>query len=91
VEAGRDSVFFGGWLGRDEVASIRFGDEGQGWELMPVATFLGHARAVPEMQRRAGVVWREIGAARGAEMHPSDFNALADGIYQSLTDGESQA
>lgn len=61
VEAGRNSVFFGGWLGREEVSSIRFGDEGQGWELMPVADFLGHAGAVPELQRRAGIVWRDIG------------------------------
>jgi 8-oxo-dGTP diphosphatase len=63
VEAGRESVFFGGWLSRAEVAAIRFGDEGQGWELMPVEGFLGHGRAVPEMQRRAGIVWQEI---RGA-------------------------
>jgi 8-oxo-dGTP diphosphatase len=60
VEAGRESVFFGGWLSREEVGSVRFGDEGQGWELMPVAGFLGHDRAVPEMQRRAGIVWGEI-------------------------------
>jgi 8-oxo-dGTP diphosphatase len=62
VEDGRDSIFFGGWLGREEVASVRFGDEGQGWELMPVETFLAHSGAVPEMQRRAGIVWDEIGA-----------------------------
>lgn len=62
VEAGRTSVFFGGWLGRDEVRRVRFGDEGQGWELMPVPAFLGHSGAVPEMQRRAGIVWDELGA-----------------------------
>jgi 8-oxo-dGTP diphosphatase len=60
MEAGRSSVFFGGWLSREEVRSVRFGDEGQGWELMPVVTFLGHGRAVPEMQRRAGIVWGEM-------------------------------
>ncbi len=71
VEDGRTSVFYGGWLGRDEVASVRFGDEGQGWELMPVGVFLGHAGAVPEMQRRAGIVWGEIGAhAWTAERSP---------------------
>jgi 8-oxo-dGTP diphosphatase len=61
VEAGRTSVFFGGWLTRAEIAAIRFGDEGQGWELMPVTRFLEHRKAVPEMQRRAGIVWDEIG------------------------------
>lgn len=63
VVEGRTSVFFGGWLSRQEVASVRFGDEGQGWELMPVGRFLGHPLGVPEMQRRAGVVWSELGPA----------------------------
>lgn len=72
VEAGRRSVFFGGWLTRAEVAAIRFGDEGQGWELMPVAGFLVHRKAVPEMQRRAGIVWEELGAARAWPLFPSE-------------------
>jgi 8-oxo-dGTP diphosphatase len=42
------------------VASVRFGDEGQGWMLMPVADFLSHGAAVPEMQRRAAIVWAEM-------------------------------
>jgi 8-oxo-dGTP diphosphatase len=63
VDPARASVFFGGWISREEVGRIRFGDEGQGWELMPVAGFLGHPKAVPEMQRRAGIVWEELGAA----------------------------
>ncbi|WP_103257652.1 NUDIX hydrolase [Tabrizicola aquatica] len=61
IDAARDSVFFGGWLTRQEIGRIRFGDEGQGWELMPVQGFLSHAKAVPEMQRRVGIVWGEIG------------------------------
>ncbi|WP_374436334.1 NUDIX hydrolase [Tabrizicola sp.] len=65
VEDGRKSVFFGGRLGRDEVRRIRFGDEGQGWELMPVGVFLGHPGAVPEMQRRTGIVWAEISVHAG--------------------------
>jgi 8-oxo-dGTP diphosphatase len=60
-DATRLSVFFGGWVTAQEIAAIRFGDEGQGWDLMPVADFLGHKAAVPEMQRRAGIVWAEIG------------------------------
>lgn len=61
VEDGKTSVFFGGWLTRHEIGSIRFGDEGQGWELMPVEGFLRHPQAVPELQRRTGIVWGEIG------------------------------
>lgn len=67
VDAGRESVFFGGWLSTDEVAAIRFGDEGQGWDLMPVERFLGHPLGVPEMQRRAGIVWGEIGSVHGGQ------------------------
>jgi 8-oxo-dGTP diphosphatase len=68
VESGRESVFFGGWLGRDEIRQVRFGDEGQGWELMPVAGFLAHPLGVPEMQRRTGIVWAEIGSVHGGQM-----------------------
>jgi 8-oxo-dGTP diphosphatase len=62
MDAAKTSVFFGGRVTEEEVGSIRFGDEGQGWELMPVAGFLSHAKAVPEMQLRVGIVWEEIGA-----------------------------
>lgn len=67
VAAGRSSVFFGGWVSHQEVSAIRFGDEGQGWELMPVEGFLGHARAVPELQRRAGIVWGEMKSVHGGQ------------------------
>jgi 8-oxo-dGTP diphosphatase len=60
-DASRHSVFFGGWVTVEEVATIMFGDEGQDWDLMPVADFIGHNGAVPEMQRRAGIAWAELG------------------------------
>jgi 8-oxo-dGTP diphosphatase len=59
MDATRNAVFFGGRLTLEEVQAIRFGDEGQGWELMPVAGFLAHRKAVPEMQRRTRIVWEE--------------------------------
>lgn len=52
TDPSRLSHFFAGHITRAEVASIRFGDEGQGWALMPTTHFLNHAHAVPEMQRR---------------------------------------
>ena len=61
LDASRASVFFGGHVTQAEVDRVRFGDEGQGWALMPVANFRTHAAAVPEMQRRMGLVWDEIG------------------------------
>lgn len=48
----RSSHFFAGTLTRDDIAAIRFGDEGQGWALMQVPDFLNHSHAIPEMQRR---------------------------------------
>ncbi len=57
----RPSVLFGGVLEAQEIAAIRFGDEGQGWELMEVAAFLAHDKAIPEMRRRAGMVWEVLG------------------------------
>lgn len=61
MDASRASVFFGGWLTEGDIADIRFGDEGQGWALMQVHAFLDHRQAVPEMQRRAGLVWTDLG------------------------------
>ena len=52
TDPSRPSHFFAGTLTQDEVASICFGDEGQGWALMPTADFLNHSNAIPEMQRR---------------------------------------
>ncbi|MEZ5753231.1 MAG: NUDIX hydrolase [Paracoccaceae bacterium] len=46
------AVFFAGRITRAEVASIRFGGEGQGWALMPVQDFLSHPKAIPGMQQR---------------------------------------
>ncbi len=45
-------VFFAGQLTAAEVLAIRFGDEGQCWEMMPVAAFLAHPRAIPAMADR---------------------------------------
>jgi 8-oxo-dGTP diphosphatase len=62
MDPARQSVFFGGVLTGDEVRAIRFGDEGQRWDMMPVATFVAHDRAVPELQRRAALVATAFGA-----------------------------
>lgn len=60
LDAARLSVFFGGWITAAEIAAIRFGDEGQGWQMMPLAEFLVHPLGVSEMQRRAGIVWDDL-------------------------------
>lgn len=45
-------AFFGGRITPAEIAAIVFGDEGQRWEMMEIATFLAHDRAVPYLQTR---------------------------------------
>lgn len=55
----RHAVFFAGLLEAHEIAAIRFGSEGQFWKMMPVAEFLAHPKAVPDLQRRTGIIWSE--------------------------------
>ena len=55
MDATRLSVFFAGRITAAEIAAIRFGDEGQYWRMMPVADYLAHPRAIPELQRRVTV------------------------------------
>lgn len=51
--------FFGGRITEAEIAAVRFGDEGERWEMMPVADFVGHTRAVPNMRERLRVMLAE--------------------------------
>lgn len=41
-----------------EVASIRFGDEGQHWQMMAAAEFISHPKAVPHLRARVKDVLR---------------------------------
>ena len=41
------SWLFAGQISAAQIAAIRFGDEGQGWCMMPVADYLTHPRAIP--------------------------------------------
>lgn len=58
------SWFFAGWLGADEVAAIRFGDEGQEWRMMPLKDWLAHPAAVRPLQDRTALALAE-GALTG--------------------------
>ena len=44
------SWFFTGRLSASQIATIRFGKEGQEWRMMPVAEYLSHPRAIPHFQ-----------------------------------------
>lgn len=50
--AGRVGWFFAARITAAEVARVRFGDEGQGWRMMPVESFLTHPKGVSFLQER---------------------------------------
>ncbi|MES2143996.1 MAG: NUDIX hydrolase [Pseudomonadota bacterium] len=53
TDTSRASAFFGGYLSQDDVSAIRFGSEGQSWQMMEAEAFFTHALAIPHMQERA--------------------------------------
>jgi 8-oxo-dGTP diphosphatase len=61
TDPSRPSHFFAGRIAAGEIASIRFGDEGQHWQMMPLASFLSHQNAVPELQRRTRIAVERLG------------------------------
>ena len=60
MDATRASVFFAGQITAAEIAAIRFGDEGQYWQMMAVTDFLSHPQAIPELQRRVAVALPDL-------------------------------
>ena len=48
----KQSVFMVGQLRQEQFDNITFGDEGQGYQLMPIEEFLNSKQAVPQLQRR---------------------------------------
>ena len=52
------SWLFSGVLDLQEIAAIRFGDEGQEWRMMPVEQFIAHPRAVPHFRERVKMLWQ---------------------------------
>ena len=48
----RPAAFFAGHITEPEIAAIRFGNEGQGWQMMEAQAYLSHPLAIPPMQAR---------------------------------------
>jgi 8-oxo-dGTP diphosphatase len=48
------AFFLAGTIRADEIASIRFGDEGQCWRMMSLHEFLTHSLTVPYLVSRLG-------------------------------------
>jgi 8-oxo-dGTP diphosphatase len=53
TDPSRLSAFFGGYLSAQDIAAIRFGSEGQRWQMMEAEVFFSHTLAIPHMQARA--------------------------------------
>lgn len=45
-------IFFSGFITAPEIAAIRFGHEGQCWEMMRLSDYLSHKRAIPALCER---------------------------------------
>lgn len=52
LDENKKSVFLVGKLTQEQFESIIFGDEGQGYKLMPIEEFLKSKQAVPQLQGR---------------------------------------
>lgn len=50
LEAQARIWFFGAVVQGFDPAQVRFGDEGQKWEMMPIKTYLSHAKAITHLQ-----------------------------------------
>lgn len=61
TDPARRSHFFAGRITAPEVAAIRFGEEGQHWQMMNLAAWLTHPNAVAELQRRSQTALAELG------------------------------
>lgn len=52
VNPDKQSIFMIGKINQEEFTSISFGDEGQTYQLMPVAEFLNNHKVIPQLQWR---------------------------------------
>jgi 8-oxo-dGTP diphosphatase len=49
---GLDNYFCAIEITNTDIGNIRFGDEGQRWEMMPISDFVNHEAAVPHLRNR---------------------------------------
>lgn len=47
-----EAWFMVGFVTAEEIAAIRFGEEGQYWQMMALEAFLAHPEAAPHLQQR---------------------------------------
>ena len=66
LDPAKTSWFFASTITPAEIAAIRFGDEGQFWQMMPVQSFLSHADGIPSLQDRTRRALTELGWLAGS-------------------------
>lgn len=52
VDPNKESVFMVGEISQDQVDQIVFGDEGQGWKMMPITDFLKDDQVYGSLKER---------------------------------------
>lgn len=52
IDLTKDSVFIVGEISQDQIDKIVFGDEGQGWKMMPIENFLSDDQVYESMKGR---------------------------------------
>lgn len=62
LAAQRTSWFLAAAITEAEIAAIRFGDEGQYWQMMTFDEFLAHAEAITHLQVRLSDYLADVGA-----------------------------
>lgn len=57
---GQPVWFFAAHLPAERARDVRFGNEGQYWQLMPPAEYLAHPRAIPHFAQRVRLYLHEV-------------------------------
>jgi 8-oxo-dGTP diphosphatase len=58
---GQHAYFMVAYITKEEINSIKFGDEGQLWRLMELKEFLNHPKGIPQLQSRLATFLVENG------------------------------
>lgn len=60
IDADLVSYFFAGRISPTDIAAIRFGDEGQFWQMMDLPEFLSHPKGIAALQHRTALAWAAL-------------------------------
>ncbi|HEM6116681.1 NUDIX hydrolase [Streptococcus pluranimalium] len=64
IDPSKDSIFMVGEISQDQIDQIVFGDEGQGWKMMPITDFLKDDQVYGSLKERLRD-WMELTDEKG--------------------------